>query len=491
MGEEGEILKVKYIILFLFLIFSTNKLKAESDSILDETFFIEEYKYSDESTLKEEIRVEQSLMVMSVDPIKMVDTYSKRIITLMYDTLFVVNGNGEIDSHLLDNYRWIEENKLYLELKKGIKFHDNSYLKAQDVEKALERLKKDGIITKIYNSIIGVEVIDDHSLIINLNARDGMLIKNLSNPIASIVKEENGKLYGTGPYYMKSFNEGALKLELFENSSVDKKQCFKNITFTWELNPNQRVIKYLNGETDYIFDLYKEEIDKIREYNLLSEENIVKEEAIYDTIALTFGSKINYSLEEKRAIKEAIVQEVDSFFPQKIIKANLSKIKNIYNLKEAKEKIDESGMKDREISIMILNTEYNMRVAKKVKKDLEDAGLKVTLLPHNMVSFYQKLYSKDYDTAIYNLTISKNSPAVSLEKIIMYDIVDEETISALLPFLTLMRQEKDTRNIEKIFDRILSLIDKSVLYIPIKHELNYSIVKEEDMERYNKSLKIN
>lgn len=482
-------MKVKYIILFLFLIFSLDNLKAESDDILDEAFFIEEYKYSDESTLKDEMRVEQSLMVMSIDPIKMVDTYSKRIITLMYDTLFIVNENGEINSYLLENYRWIEENKLYLELKKGIKFHNNSYLKAQDVEKSLERLKNDGIITEIFNSIIGVEIIDDYSLIINLNARDGMLIKNLSNPIASIVKEENGKLYGTGPYYMKSFNEGALKLELFE--TPDNNQFFRNITFTWEINSNQRVIKYLNGESDYIFDLYEEEIEEIKKYNLLSEDDIVQAGTIYDTIALTFGNKLYYSLEEKRAIKEAIVKEVNSFFPEEIVEAKLSKITNDYNLKEVKKKIAESGMKDREISIMVLNTEYNMRVAKKVKEDLENAGLKVTLLPHNMVSFYQKLYSKDYETAIYNLTISKNSPTVSLEKIIMYDMIDEETISALLPFLTLMRQEKDSKNVEKIFDRILSLIDKSILYIPIKHELNYSIVKDETIEKFNKNLKIN
>lgn len=483
-------MKIKYMFLFLILISFTTNLKAESDSILDRVFFAEENECSDETKTKDKIRVEQSLMVMSIDPIKMVDIYSQRITTLMYDTLFVMNESKEINSQLLENYKWIEENKLYLELKKEVKFHDGSYLKAQDVEKSLERLKSDGIVKNIYNSIIGIEIIDDYSLIINLNSRDEMLIENLANPIASIVKEENGEIYGTGPYYMKSFNERILKLELFEGALIDKKEYFKNINFTWEINSNQRLIKYLNGGTDYVFDLYKEEIDKIKEYDLLTDDNIVQPEAIYDTIALTFGGKKSYSLNEKKAIKQAIVQEVDSFFPKEIIEANLSRVNNNYSLKEAKKKIIESGMKNREISIMVLNTEYNMRIAEKVKYDLENAGLKVTLLPHNMVAFYQKLHSNEYDTAIYNINISKNSPAMSLEKIIIYDMGDKEIISALLPFLTLMRQEKNPNDSNRIFDRILSLVDKNILYIPIKHELNYSVVKGKNMEKYNKSLKI-
>ena len=230
--------------------------------------------------------------------------------------------------------------------------------------------------------------------------------------------------------------------------------------------------------------MYKEDIEKAEDYDLLSDETVVEKSPIYDTLGLMFGKK--YTIDERVAIERAIYQNVDGFFPEDLVEAELSKIDKNYNLNEAKKLISEVGLKSKKIDIMVLNTEHNMKIANYVKKNLEDAGMKVTLLPHGMISFYQKLYARDYDTAIYNINISTVYPILSLEKILIYDIGDKETANALLPFIELMRKEKNPEKVKKIFDKVLSLVNKNMLYIPIEHKETFQIAEEENMKRFHK-----
>lgn len=469
----------KIFLIFLSLFYFSINILGEEIRDITEEFFMTEYL---EESSTENLKIEQELMILTVDPVKLADSYSRRVISLIYDTLFVVNSNGEITPNLVENYKWQEENKLFIKLKSGVKFHDGSELTSKDVENSLMRLKKEGTIVEMYNSIIGTEILDKYSLIINLNIRDGLLLNALSNSLASIVKIKNRKFYGTGPYSIELFNEGVLKLKRFDKCFNKIENTYKDIEIRWELNPNQRIIKYANDVNNFVFDLYKEDIDKAQEYKLISENTAIEKSPIYDTLGLMFGK--NYTIKERTAIERAILQNVDGFFPEELVEANLSKINKDYSLNEAKQLISEAGLKSKEINIMVLNTEHNMKVANSVKKNLEDVGMKVNLLPHGMISFYQKLYAREYDAAIYNINISAIYPMLSLEKVLTYDIGDKETANALLPFIELMRREKNPEKVEQIFDKVLSLVNKNILYIPIEHKETYQIAKEEDIEKF-------
>lgn len=472
-------MKKKFLI-FLFLLCSSIGILGEEIGNIKEEFFITEYT---EESSTENLKIEQELMILTVDPVKLADSYSRRVTSLIYDTLFVVNSNGEIIPNLVENYKWQEENKLFIKLKSGIKFHDGSELTSKDVENSLMRLKKEGTVVEMYNSIIGVEIVDKYNLIINLNIRDGLLLNALSNSLASIVKVKDGKFYGTGPYSIELFNEGVLKLKRFDKCFNKSENSYKNIEIRWELNPNQRIIKYANDVSNFVFDLYKEDIDKAQGYELIPENTVIEKSPIYDTLGLMFGK--NYSIKERAAIERAILQNVDGFFPEKLVRANLSKINKDYSLDGAKQLISEAGLKSKAINIVVLNTEHNMKIANSVKKNLEDAGMKVNLLPHGMISFYQKLYAREYDAAIYNINISAIYPMLSLEKVLTYDIGDKETANALLPFIELMRKEKNPEKVEQLFDKVLSLVNKNMLYIPIEHKETFQIAEEKNMKRFH------
>lgn len=480
MIKEGENLK-KIFLIFLFLLCSYITTLGEKIRDITEEFFITEYI---EESSTENLKIEQELMILTVDPVKLVDSYSRRVVSLIYDTLFVVNEKKEIVPNLVEKYEWLEENKLFLKLKRGIKFHDGSELTSKDVENSILRLKREGTIVEIYNSILGAEIVDRYSLIINLNVRDGLLINALSNSLASIVKVKDGKFYGTGPYSIEEFNEGVLKLKKFEQCFNKMESGYKDIEIRWELNPNQRIIKYSNDINNFVFDLYKEDIERAKNYGLLDENTLVSKTSIYDMLGLMFGK--SYSIKERRAIEKAIEKNVESFYPAELLEPNLSKINKNYDLKEAEKMISEAKLKGKTINIMVLNTEHNMKIANLVKGNLENAGMKVNLLPHGMISFYQKLHAREYEAAIYNININKLYPLLSLEKMLIYDIGDKEITNALLPFIELMRKEKDKKKVTLLFDKILSLVNKNVLYIPIEHKETYQIATEENIEKFHK-----
>lgn len=478
-------MKSKFLIFILFLIGITGRTFGESFNNIENEFF-ETRAVTDEDV--KDLKLEQEMMVSTLDPIKLTDSYSRRVVGMIYEPLFRIDNKGKITSDLIERYSWIDSNKLYIKLKPNILFHNGKQLTSKDVKYSIERLQKDGVVVDMYSSIVGFEIKDDLTFILNLKLKDSQIISALANPTASILYEEDGKLYGTGPYIVQNLNSGVLKLKKFDKYHGDSSNLYENIELRWELNSNQRLIKYINGQAQIVFEIYKEDIDEARSIGLLTDDTVVKSGEIYDTIALMFGGK-EYSLEQREAINSAISDKAETFFPEKLVDAKLSRVDRDYSTKEAKEKIKQSGLNGKELNIMLLNTEYNRRVALDIKKDLELAGMKVNVYPHNMVSFYQKLYARDYDVALYNINISGVYPLVSLGKIIIADIGNQDILGALVPFGEMIKSENDPKKINQIFDKILALIKKNILYIPIEHRLNYYLGDRESVEKFEHIVK--
>lgn len=472
-------MKNKFLIFILFLIGISGRIFGEEVSI-EEQFY--ETRGGDKEIVNE-LKLEQEMILPTLDPIKLTDSYSRRVIGMIYDSLFKIDNKGKISSELIEDYQWLDTNKLYIRLKPNIFFHNGKKLTAKDVEYSIQRLKRDGVVVDMYSSIVGFEIKDELSLIMSLKLKDSQILTALANPGASIIYEEDGKLYGTGPYMVKNLNSGVLKLKKFDNYHGDKGNLYDSIELRWESNSNQRLIKFVNGQEQIVFEIYKEDIERAKEMGLLGSDTVIKSGQIYDTIALMFGGK-EYSLEQRKAINSAISDKAGTFFPKELLQAKLSINGGEYSTKEAKEQIKKSGLKGRELNIMLLNNEYNMRVAFEIKKDLEIAGMKVNIYPHNMVSFYQKLYARDYDVALYNINISGIYPMVSLGKIVVADIGNQDILGALIPFGEMIKSESDPQKINQIFDRILALLQKNVLYIPIEHRLNYYLGDKESIEGF-------
>ena len=429
----------KYLLMLIFnfsLIFSFSSTTNEVENIFADEFGYQNIKISE---IPETLNILQGLRVSTIDPAMIKDNYSKRAIPLLYDTLFVFDENKVIKPNLVKDYKWLNEKELFIELKNDIKFHDKSMLTAKDVKDSLKYLKEYGTLKNFYSEITDIKVLNTRELIIKIAEKDSLFLISLTYEVSSIVKRNENRIIGSGPFVIKSFNGKTLKLERFPDY-FNGISNIKKVNIGEEVNESQRLIA-----------LFIEKNDET------------------ESTVLMFGNQKDYSLECRKAIESAIQRTADSFFPKEMFTPRLSKINIDYSTSKAKENINKAGLKNKEVNIMVLNTNNSMEQAEKIKVALEKAGMKVNLMPHQIDSYYIKFQNKDFDLAIFNVTFNSNYTVFNLGKVLLYDIGDMEMYNALQPFLKIIKEEKDKEKRDQVFDKIVQLIYNDLPYIPISH----------------------
>ncbi|MEG9320242.1 ABC transporter substrate-binding protein [Fusobacterium varium] len=447
------------------LIFSFSSTTNEVENIFADEFGYQNIKISE---IPETLNILQGLRVSTIDPAMIKDNYSKRAIPLLYDTLFVFDENKVIKPNLVKDYKWLNEKELFIELKNDIKFHDKSMLTAKDVKDSLKYLKEYGTLKNFYSEITDIKVLNTRELIIKIAEKDSLFLISLTYEVSSIVKRNENGIIGSGPFVIKSFNGKTLKLERFPDY-FNGISNIKKVNIGEEVNESQRLIALFNDKANIALDVTEKSLNNAKEYGIIDENLFIEKNDETESTVLMFGNQKDYSLECRKAIESAIQRTADSFFPKEMFTPRLSKINIDYSTSKAKENINKAGLKNKEVNIMVLNTNNSMEQAEKIKVALEKAGMKVNLMPHQIDSYYIKFQNKDFDLAIFNVTFNSNYTVFNLGKVLLYDIGDMEMYNALQPFLKIIKEEKDKEKRDQVFDKIVQLIYNDLPYIPISH----------------------
>ena len=458
----------KYLLMLIFnfsLIFSFSSTTNEVENIFADEFGYQNIKISE---IPETLNILQGLRVSTIDPAMIKDNYSKRAIPLLYDTLFVFDENKVIKPNLVKDYKWLNEKELFIELKNDIKFHDKSMLTAKDVKGSLKYLKEYGTLKNFYSERTDIKVLNTRELIIKIAEKDSLFLISLTYEVSSIVKRNENGIIGSGPFVIKSFNGKTLKLERFPDY-FNGISNIKKVNIGEEVNESQRLIALFNDKANIALDVTEKSLNNAKEYGIIDENLFIEKNDETESTVLMFGNQKDYSLECRKAIESAIQRTADSFFPKEMFTPRLSKINIDYSTSKAKENINKAGLKNKEVNIMVLNTNNSMEQAEKIKVVLEKAGMKVNLMPHQIDSYYIKFQNKDFDLAIFNVTFNSNYTVFNLGKVLLYDIGDMEMYNALQPFLKIIKEEKDKEKRDQVFDKIVQLIYNDLPYIPISH----------------------
>lgn len=397
----------KYLLMLIFnfsLIFSFSSTTNEVENIFADEFGYQNIKISE---IPETLNILQGLRVSTIDPAMIKDNYSKRAIPLLYDTLFVFDENKVIKPNLVKDYKWLNEKELFIELKNDIKFHDKSMLTAKDVKDSLKYLKEYGTLKNFYSEITDIKVLNTRELIIKIAEKDSLFLISLTYEVSSIVKRNENGIIGSGPFVIKSFNGKTLKLERFPDY-FNGISNIKKVNIGEEVNESQRLIALFNDKANIALDVTEKSLNNAKEYGIIDENLFIEKNDETESTVLMFGNQKDYSLECRKAIESAIQRTADSFFPKEMFTPRLSKINIDYSTSKAKENINKAGLKNKEVNIMVLNTNNSMEQAEKIKVALEKAGMKVNLMPHQIDSYYIKFQNKDFDLAIFNVTFNSN-----------------------------------------------------------------------------------
>ncbi len=174
----------------------------------------------------------------TLDPALVTDGTSYGIVIELFSGLVKLTGESEdpIAMDLAESYTVSNGGKTYkFVLKDGLKFNDGSPLTASDFKWSWERAARpeteSPIVDEFLGDIIGVqeiidgeattaegiEVIDDHTLQVTIDAPKPYFIAKMTYPIAFVVNADNvtsggenwtDELVGTGPFVLKSYSIG-------------------------------------------------------------------------------------------------------------------------------------------------------------------------------------------------------------------------------------------------------------------------------------------
>lgn len=429
----------------------------------------------DDYTLKNKvehnnIRALQELRVTTLDPIKLNDIYSKRAFIYIYETLFEIDDDEVIHKKLVSDYRYINSKNLYIKLRDNIKFQDGSLLTAKDVKYSLMRMKKKGALKEFYSNIQDIEVLNSSELIIRLNTEEKYLFKLLSHSMSSIIKEKDGKLFGTGEYQVKSFDKDQIVLS--DNN--------KEKTFTIErvFSTKERLLALFNENADIVYDITDYNIIKGKRLEIINEDKIeIKASDNIVTLALIFGKE--RELKFKKVIQSSIKDKTENILPPEIYGENFKVQEFNLSKDEMKLYVDSLKKENRKIELMILNTEEDRELAKKIESDLKNNGIEIKITPYQVDAFYYKLKNKDYDIALQHLVFNKKFPQISLGKVILYDIYDRNLYNSFSLIKAQLGIDKGLEKNNSTFIRDINNIFNKIPYIPIKHQALYILHNKE------------
>lgn len=470
-------------LIFFFLIVVVRSFSIVDDEI-NEIFKVENSK-------SKELIVEQEVRAETIDPVLVKDTYSKRLIDYLYQPLFKIDENGKVKKCLLEKSEWRDKTELYCMLRDDIYFYNGNKITSYDVKTSIEDFLERSSMNMSYDSIKEVKVINEREFCIILKYPDVTLERVLTNSIISIIKRVDGKIIGSGIYYVAEEKNKAFFLKK-NKYYKDEKYDFESVEVRGELNSYQRILNSMKFNRYITYDLYKEDIEKAKNIGAITDNIKIKQGNVFDIHSLLFGNKYEYSLEEKKAIESIVHRDIETVYPKEMFlkikglnktEFKLSKLKKEYTLEKARKIFKENQLDKRKIEIICLNTIHNREIANRLIRDLEKEGLKVELRIYESNKFLYKLRNKDYDIAVYNITVNSKYLGTSLEKILIGDLASEELHDSIGPFISLMKQSKNQDEAFLALDKILSLIYSGRYFIPIEHKETYILGDGEVIKR--------
>lgn len=376
----------------------------------------------------------------TINPILSNNKHVQEISKIIFDSLFEIDKEYKIEMNLVKDWAKTSEVTYLLKLREDIRWSDGQIFNADDVIFTIDILKNTPSIYA-YNVqyVVRADKIDNNTVQITLDHEIPFFEYNLIFPIMSknyyegqnfSTTEKNNAPIGTGKYMISQNNNEEIILE--KNINYDREELtLEKITIGKYSNLGELYNSFKLGKVDLITSNNIKIQDHIGTIGYNIEETVGRE---FEFLAINTQNKVLSHKEVRRALLYAINREniVASIYNNKYKVTDYpldfgSWLKGegedtSYNPDKAKQSLEENGwiyknkrwQKTENYSTMTINIKIvvqasnstRLEIAEMIKTNLEEIGIKVSIVKASDSQYQNYLQNKSYDVILTGTTES-------------------------------------------------------------------------------------
>lgn len=437
---ESNWIKYIFIIFIIFiLIFAIFKIKKDEAD--------KQQEHLNTSNSESEKIKEIKLGIAQFDTINPILSRNKNvqdISKLIYDPLVTLTADYKAEACLAKEWAKQSDNSYLIKIRENVKWSGGQRFTAEDVRFTIDRLKDTpSIYSENVRNVVGIDVIDDYTVKINLDREVPFFEYNLTFPILSkeyyeaqdfVQTEKNISPVGTGRYKISEVQPSYITL-VKNNGWWNKDKA--NLTI-------EKITVNLYSSIGELYNSFKiGNLDEISTSNDNLQEYIgtigytPKEIKGREHTFLALNTQ-NYFLskqEVRRAIAYSIDKEniVSSIFNNKCYTSSFpldygswlcqeQDTSSGYNVDQAKQLLVDNGWNYRNqywqktedyktqklvLNLLVRASDGNrMNVANNIKAQLENQGIRINIVQASDEQYNNSITNKNYDIALCGITMS-------------------------------------------------------------------------------------
>lgn len=482
------------IFIVIILIFSIYKIRKDE----------EENQQQQTSSIEEEKIREIKLGIAEMDTINPILSNNKNvqdITKLIYEPLVDLTSDYKAEPCLAKEWAKQSDNSYLIKLRENVKWSDGQRFTAEDVRFTIDRLKE---VQSIYSynvqNVIGVDVVDDYTVRINLNGEAPFFEYYLTFPILSkeyyegqdfSTTEKNKAPTGTGKYKITDVESSYINLE-------------KN-TLWWNKNDNLSIEKITVNLYSSIGELYNS--FKIGNLDMIATSNNNLQEYIgtigysskeikgreHTFLALNTANYFLSKQEVRKSISYSIDKEniVSSVFANKYYTSSfpldygnwLAKDQDAsseYNVEQAKQILVDNGWsyknqnwqkiengKIQKIALNLLvkaSDSSKVAVANNIKAQLENQGIIINIVQALDQQYRASINAKNYDIALCGINLS---PSPSLETFFGQNNLSNYANEEVNNIMSEVKNTSDENILKENYKRLIEIYKTDIPYISL------------------------
>lgn len=354
--------------------------------------------------------------IKSTDPAGQSDVYSGLLVRHLYNGLLKIDADGTtVVGDLAESFEIMDDLTYHFVLKKGVKFHDGTELKASDVKFTLERARDMASTKSIAVYFDTITVDNDYEVTLKLNKPSAAMLYLLTGTNMKIVSEkavtEAGDKYveqpiGTGPFKFVEWVPNDHWVIERNDDYFGEKPLASKITCRAIVEESSRVIALETGEIDMALDIAETEAA-----NVEANPDLVLEygpSPSIEYIGLNFQNEYLSNQKVRQAIAHALDLQVfiDTIVEGRGEIANTCIGKTIpgwdselepftYDPELSKQLLAEAGYPDGfEIKINV-SSDIRNRAAQIIQAQLKEIGITVDINMYEFGAFLDMLQNGD------------------------------------------------------------------------------------------------